>query len=371
LEPTDLKYKIGISLLPLVGGITARKLIAYAGSAEAVFMEKKAALIKIPGIGKQTAEHILSRKVLEQAENEVEVLTKHGIQPLFYLDDGYPARLKHCADAPVLLYVKGNVDFNHEKVISIVGTRDSTEYGRSVCEKLISGLKENGHEPLIVSGLAYGIDVTAHKLAMKYNLRTVAVLGHGLQHMYPAVHSSVSRQIIKQGALVTEFSYALPADRMNFVSRNRIIAGLADATVVVESKITGGALITAELANSYNRDVFAIPGRTNDTCSAGCNKLIKSQRANLAEDVADLEYILGWDAPGKKKHPVQTRLFHELNEEDQKLIETLRDMGETEIDELCFRLNQPVNRVSASLLNLEFSGLVKSLPGKRYRLTGD
>ncbi|HYX08074.1 MAG TPA: DNA-processing protein DprA, partial [Bacteroidales bacterium] len=262
MERENLKYKIGISLLPLVGGITARKLIAYAGSAEAVFNEKKTALLKIPGIGKQTAQHILNRKVLEQAENEIEALSRHNIRAVFYLDEEYPARLKHCTDAPVLLYVKGDIDFNHDKVISIVGTRDSTEYGRTICEKLILGLKENGHDPVIVSGLAYGIDVTAHKLAMKYSLRTIAVLGHGLKHMYPAVHSSVSRQIIKQGALVTEFHYELPADRMNFVSRNRIIAGLADATVVVESKLTGGALITADLANSYNRDVFAVPGRT-------------------------------------------------------------------------------------------------------------
>lgn len=360
----SLKYKIGIGLIPMIGSILARKLIAYTGSAEAVFNEKKSKLLKIPSIGEHVARAISSQQVLSRAEEEIEYIKKHNIKALYYLDKDYPVRLHHCEDAPIILFVKGDTNLDSSKILSVVGTRNATGYGKDMCNRIISGLAQNHPELLIVSGLAYGIDIYAHKEALANNLHTAAVLGHGLNTVYPGIHKSVAQKIVCQGALISEFINDVGPDKPNFVRRNRIIAGLADATLVVESAVRGGALITAELAISYNRDVLAVPGRSFDEYSAGCNKLIKQNKAALVECPEDVEYVLGWQV--EKVKAFQRNLFPVLSAEESKIFELLKENGELAIDIISLKADMPVSKVSALLLNMEFAGVVKSLPGKVY-----
>lgn len=362
-----LKYKIGISQIPGIGSVLAKKLIAYTGSIEAVFHEKKKNLLKIPGIGTTLAEVIVKNQNLEKAEAEIEFIRKYEIRYHFYLDNDYPVRLKQCPDAPIILFCKGEVDFNKEKVISIVGTRNATEYGKEFCSRLVSDMASRHKNMVIVSGLAYGIDISAHRAALKNNIPTVAVLAHGLSTLYPAAHRNSAKEIVNNGALVTDFTSDIMPERNNFVKRNRIIAGLADATIVVESGNEGGALITADLANSYNRDVFAYPGKTTDEWSKGCNKLIKTNKAAMLETVEDLEYLMGWDVTSGNE-PRQMSLFQDLTGEEQVIVDLLKEENNLMIDILCLRADLPVSKISPLLLKLEFMGLIKSLPGKVYRL---
>jgi DNA processing protein len=314
------------------------------------------------------AGQIANARVLEQAAKEAEFVNKYNISPVFYLDDRYPQRLQQCPDAPVLLYVKGNCNLNQSKIVNIIGTRNATPYGREFTEKLVAGFASRHPDMIVISGLAYGIDIYAHKAALKNNITTIAVLAHGLHTIYPPAHANVAREIIANGALVTEFTSNTGPDRPNFVRRNRIVAGMADATVVVESGERGGALITAELANSYNRDVFALPGRNNDEKSRGCNKLIKTNKACLFENIDDIEYIMGWQTKHENSKAIQKQLFVQLSADEQIIIDVLKQQGETNIDSICFYSNMPVSKVSALLLNLEFSGMVRSLPGKVFKL---
>ena len=360
----ELKYKIGIGLIPGIGDIMAKKLIAYCGSVEAVFREKKSALMKIPNVGEILAASITGQDIMRKAEKEVDFIFKHHIKYSFYLDDDYPLRLKNCPDSPVIFFYKGDVDFGHSKIVSIVGTRRASPYGKDVCNKLVDEFCQHNHHPIIVSGLAYGIDICAHKAALRNGLPTIAVLRHGLSQLYPAAHAAIARQITGQGALLTEFLSDSGIDRNNFVRRNRLIAGLSDLTIVVESYARGGALITAEIANSYNRDVFAFPGRLTDAPSVGCNWLIKTNKANLLQSVADIEYLMGWD--NQPKTPMQHELFPEISPEEESVLQIL-ETGECPIDTLCIALQMPVSKVSPLLLNLELAGLVRSLPGKVYK----
>lgn len=367
MSDNSLIYKIAVGMIPGIGCITAKKLIAYTGSVEGIFHEKKSKLLKIPGIGEILANEIVNSNVIKQAEKEISFIEQYDIQPYFYLDEDYPERLKLCNDSPLILFTKGNANLNAQKIISIVGTRKATQYGKSICEKLVAELAELKHNPVIISGLAFGIDITAHKAALKNKLATIAVLGHGMKTIYPAAHTRYAKEIVKNGSLITEFTSEIPADRPLFVRRNRIIAGLADATIVVESGEEGGALITADIANSYNRDVFAVPGRTEDTMSKGCNKLIKTNKAYLLESIGDLEYMLGWEHSSAKSKTVQKELFHNLTEEEKLIIEIIRNNNELAIDLICHEAEMPVSKVSPILLNLEFAGLVRSLPGKVYK----
>ena len=362
----DLKYKIGIGLIPGIGDIMAKKLISYCGGVEAVFSEKKTALMKIPNVGEVLAESIVHHDVLAKAEKEMDFIFKHHISYSFYLDDDYPVRLKNCPDSPVIFFYKGDVDFERPKVVSIVGTRQATTYGKDMCNRLVDELCQHNHHPVVISGLAYGIDICAHRAALRNDLPTIAVLGHGLSQLYPSAHTATAREIIRQGALLTEFLSDTPIDRNNFVRRNRLIAGLSDLTIVVESNIRGGALITADIANSYNRDVFACPGRLTDAYSTGCNWLIKTNKANLLQSVADIEYLMGWD--NEPKTPVKRELFPEVSPEEETILKMLREKGECPIDNLGFALQMPVSKLSALLLNLELAGLVHSLPGKVYKM---
>ena len=366
-----LKYQIAIDMIPKIGSINAKKLIAYCGGVDAVFKQSKRALTKIPGIGEILAHEIVNQKVLDRAQKEVEFVLKHKIRALYYLDTEYPDRLRQCEDGPIVLFLKGNpeVNLNQQKVISIVGTRSITDYGKEACETLIKDLTLRGHKPIIISGLAYGVDICAHKSALKYELPTVAVLGHGLDRIYPDAHRPIAKEIVSKGALVTDFPSFTSCEKNNFIKRNRIIAGLVDATIVVESAEQGGSLITADIANSYNREVFALPGQIFQKYSKGCNRLIKQNKAALIESAEDIEFLLGWEKPGEVKKPTQTILFPVLSDEEKIIMGVLQENGSEVIDAICVKTKMPVAKVSSILLNLEFSGLVKCKPGKVFALT--
>ncbi|MDR3093883.1 MAG: DNA-processing protein DprA [Bacteroidales bacterium] len=365
----NLKYKIGIGLIPGVGDIMAKKLISYCGGVEAVFREKKEALMKIPGVGEVLAKSVVLQDILDKAAKEIDFITKHNIGYSYYLDDDYPYRLRQCPDSPVIFFYKGNIHANHPKIVSIVGTRKATPYGKDLCNRLVDELNQRKHCPVVVSGLAYGIDICGHRAALHNKLPTIAVLAHGLSQMYPAAHAGTAREIVNEGgALLTEFLSDSPIDKQNFVRRNRLIAGLADLTIVVESNVKGGALITADIANSYDRDVFAFPGRLTDEYSSGCNKLIKTNRANLLQSVEDIEYLMNWNKEDSKAEvPVQLDIFPDLSPKEESILKYLREHGATTIDDLSFALKLPMSELSTSLLNMELMGSLRSLPGKVYR----
>jgi len=362
----NLKYKIAVSLIPNIGDVLAKRLLAYCGSPEMVFKEKKSSLEKIPGIGTINAQSVINHRIFDRAEEEIKFIHKNNITPIFYLDSNYPKRLLHCYDSPVMLYFKGHTNLNAEKMISIVGTRDATDYGKKLCEKLIAELAS--HQVTIVSGLAYGIDICAHKAAIENNLPTICTLAHGLDKIYPALHAGTANKMLDNGGWLTDFMSQTKPDKENFPQRNRIVAGISDATVVIESKSNGGSLITADIANSYNRDVFAFPGRVDDVCSAGCNALIKQNKAALIQSAEDIIKMMGWNQIGKKHLPKQQKLFVELNNDEQKLVNVIKEKESIMIDDLCLLCEMPMSKVSSMLLTLEFSGVVKSLPGKMYRL---
>ena len=363
----DLTYQIGLTLLNGVGDILAKNLVAYCGSAEQVFKTNQTQLEKIPGIGSYTATAIIkSKTVLERAEREIKFIEANSITPLFFTDKNFPQRLKNCSDSPVMLYYKGNADLNTEKIVAVVGTRTPSVYGKQMTEKLIEELVASGC--LVVSGLAYGIDISAHKASLDQGLNTVGVLAHGLDRIYPSVHSNYAERMISQGGLLTEFMSETNPDRENFPKRNRIVAGMCDALVVVESKRGGGSLITATIANSYNKDIFAFPGKANDILSEGCNGLIKSNKASLLESAADLLYIMNWNQEVKKKKTNQIPLLINLSEEEQLIIKLFDSKNQIHIDEICNLTNFTISKTSAHLLQLEFSNLIKSLPGKMYQL---
>jgi DNA processing protein len=359
----DLLYKIALTMIPGVGSITAKKLIATLGSTQAVF-ETKAA--KLNHILNTSAKNFDRNKILKQAENELKFVNSNNIKTLFYTDDDYPCKLNQCEDAPILLFVKGTTDFNNPKIISIVGTRNASNYGLSLCRKFVAELVEKGYKPLIVSGLAYGIDVCAHTSALFGGLDTVAVMGTPLNRIYPATHENIARQIEKQGALVSEFASTVAVSPGNFVSRNRIIAGLADVTIVVESSKKGGALLTANIANSYSRDVMAFPGRVGDEHSQGCNHLIKSNKAALLESVEDLEYQMNWST---KPISIQKQIeFVNLTEPEQDILNLLKNRESESVDTISIETGIPLPELSAFLLNMEFADIVTTLPGNRYAI---
>ncbi len=362
---SHLHYQIALTLLPDIGAITAKKLVAYCGGVEAIFKESSRSLGKIPGISKRVINSIRNHQEMKLAEQEVEFITKNNIQAIFFLDDNYPNRLKHCADSPLLLYFKGNVNFNAQQVLSVVGTRQASEYGLEICENILSEF--SGSDTLIVSGLAYGIDTCSHRAALKYHLPTVGVLGHGLDRIYPQQNKKYADQMQQNGGILTEFRQGTIPDRVNFPQRNRIVAGMADATLVVESKKRGGSLITAHLAFDYNRDVLAIPGRPADTNSIGCNYLIQKNIAQLINSADDIKKLLNWE-----KETVigttQKQLFVDLNDNERIILDNMEINKNNAIDTISIESGLSMSKTAAILLSLEFKGLVKTLPGKRYKL---
>ena len=361
-----LKFQIALTLIPGIGDINGKKLITHCGGVEAVFKEKKHVLMKISGIGETVANAIHNHDVFDKAEKEMEFIEKYNIKPLFYPDKAYPSRLKNCIDSPLLMYYMGNTDLNNTKVISIVGTRKATEYGKDITKQIVNDLASQN--VLIVSGLAYGIDTCSHKAAVDINLPTVGILAHGLDRLYPALNKPLAEKMLKNGGLLTEFRSQTIPDRENFPKRNRIIAGMADAIIVVEASRKGGALITAEIANSYNRDVFAVPGRLNDSFSEGCNHLIKVNKAVLIESAEDIIYILGWEKTGIENKNIQQKLFIEFTPDEKIIYDLIFEKKSMVIDQIIGESQLSASKTAAALLNLEFEGILKSLPGKIYVL---
>ena len=369
-ESYDAKiYQVALSLVPGVGNALAKTLVSYCGSAEAVFRTKSHQLHKIPGIGSKISAAIRSHKVLATAEREVARCHQKGIQVLTYTDSSYPSRLKQIYDAPAVLYCKGNAHLNAQKVVSIVGTRSATSYGREVIEELMTGLAK--HQALIVSGLAYGIDIYAHRMALHHQLDTIGVLANGLDIIYPAVHKKTALEMVEQGGLVSEIKPGVPPEAHYFPARNRIIAGMADATIVVEAAATGGALITANLANDYNREVFAVPGNLYQTYSQGCNKLIRNHKAHILTGMEHLEYIMNWDLESTTA-PTPSAVLPDLEDlpaPERKIIDLLLSQEQGMLmDEISWKVQTPIYQLASLLLNLECKGLVKALPGKKYKL---
>jgi len=361
-------HQVALTFVKNIGPAHAKLLVSYLGGAEKIFTVSKAKMLKIPGIGEKTISQLNLSEALALAEKELAYVEQNGIDVIFYTDSRYPKRLKNCADSPVLLYAKGNADFNGMHVVSIVGTRNATEYGKHLCRQLVEELQQ--YNVLVVSGLALGIDVTAHKECIKQNLPTVGVLGHGLDRLYPGQNRSTAEKMISNGALLSEYPSGTIPDRENFPQRNRIVAGMADATVVIEAGVKGGALITAEIANSYNRDVFAYPGRVGDDYSQGCNFLIRNNKAQLLTCAADLAYSLGWEIPGAGKKAQAAEQFMlpiDLSSDEQTIFNILsQTKSPVAIDDLTIKTNLPTSTLAMNLLNMEMQGYIKSLPGKVY-----
>lgn len=349
-----------------IGDARIKKLVAYCGGPKQVFRQPKSFLLKIPSIGAAIANVVSSSVVLKQAEDELQFALKNSVRAISFLDSDYPQRLKHCDDSPVVLYAKGNGSINPSRALSIVGTRNATRQGREIAESIVEQLAKA--QVTIVSGLAYGIDIAAHKASLKFNIPTIGCLAHGLDRVYPKLHTNTAIEMLENGALITDFPIGTNPDRENFPKRNRIVAGMSDATIVVEAGIKGGALITAELANGYDRDVFAVPGRVSDEYSAGCHYLIMNHKAALVTSGNDILKALGWQQDESKKKPqAQTKLLIDLSEEQEKVVAVLREKDHT-IDRLAVLSGFPMSKVASILLELEFEGIVSTLPGKVYKL---
>lgn len=359
----DLLYKVAITQIPMVGAVTARTLISYCGGVEAVFRARKRELCKIPGVGEVVADHVVNQDVLTLAERELLFMEQHGIRPLFYLDKDYPSRLKPYRDSPVMLYYKGEADLNTARTVAVVGTRLPSHQGVAICEEIIEGLKPYG--VTVISGLAFGIDITAHRKCLEMEMPTIAALGHGLDRIYPGQHRHVAARMIRNGGLLAEYPSGTQPDREHFPMRNRIIAGLSDAIIVVESGASGGSIITAKIGNGYNKDVFAVPGKPGERSSQGCNHLIKTNQAHLLETAADLAYIMRWEETGSAGG-IQQQLFVELDEQEQLIVNLLNENAELGFDALTFECRISQSEMAALLLGLEFKGVIRSLPGKRY-----
>ncbi|MDP9047932.1 MAG: DNA-processing protein DprA [Bacteroidota bacterium] len=365
----SLLHQVALTFIKNIGPTLAKSLVSYFGDAEEVFNVAQHSWIRVPGIGEKRIEQAEVNNALARAERELLFIEKNNIDILFYTDSRFPRRLKNCYDSPILLYAKGNANLNPQRVINIVGTRNATEYGKELCRQLIVELQP--YNVLIVSGLALGIDVTAHKECLKHNVTTVGVLGHGLDRMYPSQNRATAEKMLENGGLLTEYPSETIPDRENFPQRNRIVAGMADATIVIEASIKGGALITAEIANTYNRDVFAFPGRIGDDYSEGCNFLIRNNKASLLTGAADLAYILGWEkADSLKPVTEQFVLPIDLSIEEQVIFDILQQhKAPLAIDDLTIKANMATSLLAMNLLNMEMAGYIRSLPGKMYKVS--
>lgn len=363
----ELLYQLALTLIPNIGDVQAKILIGHFGDALSVFKAKKTALEKIEGIGEVRAKSIKEFDDFDLAEQELKFVEKYKIKTLFLTAQDYPKRLLNCYDSPTLLFYKGTADLNSSKILAVVGTRSNTEYGKQFTEKLVKDLSEQN--VLIISGLAFGIDAIAHKAALKNNLPTVGVVGHGLDKVYPSANTGLAKEMVKQGGgILSEFFSGTEPDKHNFPLRNRVVAGLSDATVVVETNIKGGSMITAKLADAYNRDVFAVPGRTGDKASSGCNHLIKFNKAILLTDADELLDVLGWKEKKKEKIKRQKELFIELSAEEKQIIQLLQEKEMVHIDEINLQSGLSSSAAAAAILNLELQNVIASLPGKMYKL---
>ncbi len=363
----DTLYQIALTMVPQIGDVHASTLLQHFEFAEDIFSARRSDLDKISGIGTVRAKSIKTFNNFKKAEAEIQFLEKYKIQVLTRRNQLYPKRLLHCYDAPSVLYYKGKADLNSSRILSVIGTRNHTEYGKEITERIIQDLAE--YNVIIVSGLAYGIDADAHRAALKYALPTIGVLAHGLDRMYPPSHTSLAKEMTATGGLLTDFTSGTKPDKQNFPKRNRIVAAMADATLVIETGLEGGSMITAELANNYNKDVFAVPGRMTDQKSAGCNYLIKTNKAALITSGIDILDFMNWSNTSSKKVARQKELFIDFSTDEQQIIKMLEEKTPLHIDEINLGCDLSSSSIAGAILNLELKGVISSLPGKMYKLT--
>lgn len=363
----ELHYRIALTLIPQVGDVVAKELLQHFGTATGIFQARRHQLERIPGVGIFRASAIRHFTNFDLVDKEIAFMDRHKIKAVFYTDDDYPKRLQHCCDSPVLLYTKGDMDLQAARMLGIVGTRSPTAYGIAICEELVAAL--GPHQITVVSGMAYGIDIIAHRAALSHGLPTIGVLAHGLDRLYPAAHTATALEMLAHGGLLTDFCSGTQPNRQNFPRRNRIVAGLCDATLVIESGVRGGSLITADIAGSYHRDVLAVPGRIGDASSAGCLELIKQNKAALVTSADDILQTLNW-RPSAPKTPAapQSSLFPELDEDQLAIVMLLQGNAPLHIDEIQARSGISQNRIPGVLLELEMQALLRSLPGNTYQL---
>lgn len=360
-----LQQQIAVSFLQGIGPIRARQLLSKIPDIDCLFQYSLKELEDATGISRTLLRQMDRANALAKAEKELEFIERNKIQTYFFTEAAYPRRLKQCDDAPIILYGRGEMDMNTPRVVAIVGTRTATEYGKQTCEELIKSFI--GKNILVVSGMAYGIDICVHQLCVKNNIPTIGVLGHGLDRLYPAAHKNTAQKMLSNGGLLTEFLPGTLPDRENFPMRNRIVAGMCDATIVVESKNKGGSLITADLANEYSRDVFAVPGNIGQQFSQGCNQLISQSKAHLCLSPEHFLKWMDWDTE-KQPKAAQRELFLDLNDEERVMVSILQKEGEQHMDALAVKSKNPISKTSVLLFQLEMNGWVKALPGQKYVL---
>ncbi len=360
----QLFYTLALNQIKDVGDITAKKLLNYFTDAKSVFSAKKQEILRIDGVGEVVYKNLQNKEIFKKAENEISYIEKNNINIHYFKDNNYPEKLKYCIDAPVLLFSSGNINLSHSKIISIVGTRKITSYGAEFLKQFIQNIAP--FNPIIVSGFAYGVDISAHINAIDNNLQNIAILAHGLKQYYPKPHKKYAEKIKENGGFITEFWSSSNPDKENFVKRNRIVAGISEATIVIESAEKGGSLITAKLANDYNREVFALPGRSTDNYSLGCNNLIKTQQAHLITSAADVAYLLNWQLSEKENKIIQKQLFVSLDNEEQFIYDYLQKNGKQLLDIISLECQIPVFKLSGILLNMELKGVIRPLPGKLF-----
>ncbi len=366
MTENDLLYTLALQHVPNIGDVTAKRLISSCGSAEAVLKEKRQNLLKIDGVGRVILNELFGTNHMQDAEKELNFIKSNGIKASYFTDPDYPEKLKHCIDGPMLLFQSGHINLKGHHLVSIVGTRKITTSGIAFCEALVETLAP--YNPIVVSGFAYGTDITAHRAAIKNKLQTVGCLAHGLNQIYPKIHKKYMADVESNGGFFTDFWSSDKFDRNNFLKRNRVIAGLSEATIVIESAEKGGSLVTADIASSYNRDVFAVPGRITDSMSTGCNNLIKHHKAHMLTTPLDVPYILNWELEDLKKPVVQKQLFVELDATEKSIYSFLRDNEKQQLDIIAINCDMPIFKVSSTLLNMELKGVVRPLPGKLFEV---
>lgn len=359
-------YQLSLTRITDIGNILTKQLIDHFGSASAIFHARKKELAAVEGIGEIRASQIKKFSDHHSSEQELKKIEQHQLRLLFLTDEHYPQRLKNCPDPPLVLFFRGDRSLNPSRIISIIGSRNATDYGKMVTEQLIKALQP--YDVMIVSGLAHGIDAIAHRSALQQQLPTIGVMAHGFKTIYPHVHRSMAKEMIAQGGLLTEFWFDELPDRHHFPQRNRIVAGISDATIVIETAVKGGSMITADLAFEYNRDVFAVPGRITDLRSSGCLQLIAQNKATAFTSPDQIIHALGWLETKKKKNP-QKKLFPELSSEEQIIVSILTTQEQMHVDELYLKSKLPSSAMASAILNLELQNLIVQLPGKRYQLS--
>ena len=369
MDEKEILYGMALSRALHFYPAVQHRLITEMGNATAVYQARNHIKDLYPEMSDKLADMLKDMEEhMGRAEEEFTFAQSKGIKCIGYHDDEYPARLRECDDAPIVLFYKGNAAMNRARVINMIGTRHCTEYGKDLCRHFLNDLKLLCPDVLVVSGLAYGIDIHSHRAALANNLDTIGVLAHGLDQIYPRAHRSTAIEMLEHGGLLTEFMSKTNADKVNFVRRNRIVAGMADATIVIESADKGGALITAGIAMDYNRDVFAFPGRINDTYSQGCNRLIRNNNATLIQSADDFMDAIGWTKKSIHQTNIQTELFPDLCEEEQRIVAHLQSQERAQISNISVAVNIPIQKLSSYLFNLEMKGIIKLMSGGTYRL---